>query len=211
MAPTQTQVLPNIREHTYGSPTNVPFSPSHNLFLPDCHMVGGMDGFSDLVKEMILSCYRHRLCSTKFSRDDAFMQSTEYKSTKCERETTEASRGRRQLHERRKQLCFKAWYRKICLTNKIDFHSHLWRIIWKLCLDVCYWKGSVLEIELFSARSVHPVTSEACRSKSLTWRSFQPFGYFVIKRIHIWQRKINVRVNRCWIWYWLSLCNLEKA
>ena len=80
MAPTQTQVLPKIREHTYGSPTNVPFSPSHNLFLPDCHMVGGMDGFSDLVKEMILSCYRHRLCSTKFSRDDAFMQSTEYKS-----------------------------------------------------------------------------------------------------------------------------------
>ena len=177
----------------------------------DCHMVGWTNGFSDLVNEMILSCYRHRLCSTKFSRDDAFMQSTEYKSTKCERETTEASRGRRQLHERRKQLCFKAWYRKICLTNKIDFHSHLWRIIWKLCLDVCYWKGSVLEIELFSARSVHPVTSEACRSKSLTWRSFQPFGYFVIKRIHIWQRKINVRVNRCWIWYWLSLCNLEKA
>ena len=143
MAPTQTQVLPKIREHTYGSPTNVPFSPSHNLFRPDCHMVGGMDGFSGLVKEMILSCYRHRLCSTKFSRDDAFMQSTEYKSTKCERETTEASRGRRQLHERRKQLCFKAWYRKICLTNKIDFHSHLWRIIWKLCLDVCYCKGSV--------------------------------------------------------------------
>ena len=175
MAPTQTQVLPKIREHTYGSPKNVPFSPSHNLFRPDCHMVARMDGFSDLVKEMILSCYRHRLGSTKFSRDDAFMQSTEYKSTKCERETTEASRGRRQLHERRKQLCFKAWYRKICLTNKIDFHSHLWRIIWKLCLDVCYWKGLVLEIESFSARSVHPVTSEACRCKSLSWRSIQPF------------------------------------
>ena len=111
----------------------------------DCHMVGWTNGFSDLVNEMILSCYRHRLCSTKCN------------------------------------------------------------------IDVWYWKGSISEIKLFSAPSVHPVTSEACRSKSLTWRSFQPFGYFVIKRIHIWQRKINVRVNRCWIWYWLSLCNLEKA
>ena len=75
----------------------------------DCHMVGWTNGFSDLVNEMILSCYRHRLCSTKCN------------------------------------------------------------------FDVWYWKGSILEIELFSSWSVHPVTSEACRSKYLTLRSFQPF------------------------------------
>ena len=100
----------------------------------DCHMVGWTNGFSDLVNEMILSCYRHRLCSTKCN------------------------------------------------------------------IDVWYWKGSILEIELFSARSVHPVTSEACRSKYLTWRSFQPFfvassildwNVLDSKQKYVWQRNLS--------------------